>query len=55
MQKDVDALLKVVERSHEWTSGSKRKLWGAGDDKEVRLTNCPRPMMWRFTLPPSSR
>ena len=31
MQKHVDALLKVVERSHEGTSG-------AGDEKEVRLT-----------------
>ena len=39
MQKHVDALLKVVERSHEGASGAKREVWGAGDEKEVRLTN----------------
>ena len=38
MQKHVDALLKVVERSHEGTSGTKREVQGAGDEKEVRLT-----------------
>lgn len=32
MQKNVDALLKVVERSH-GTSGSKRESWGADDDR----------------------
>lgn len=41
---NVDAVLKVVERSH-GTSGSKRESWGANDDKEVKLTNCLRPMM----------
>ena len=38
MQKHVDALLKVVERSHEGASGAKREARGAGDEKEVRLT-----------------
>ena len=38
MQKHVDALLKVVERSHEGTGGAKRETRGAGDDKEVKLT-----------------
>ena len=38
MQNHVDALLKVVERSHEGASGAKRGARGAGDEKEVRLT-----------------
>ena len=37
MQKHVAALLKVVEKSHEETSGIK-KVWSADDDKEVKLT-----------------
>ncbi len=45
MQRNVDAMFKVVERSHEGTSGSKRESWGAGDGKEVKLTDCLRPMM----------
>ena len=39
MQKHVDALLKVVERSHEGTGGAKREARVAGDEKEMRLTN----------------
>ena len=38
MQKHLDALLKVVKRSHEWTSGAKREARSAVDGKEVRLT-----------------
>ena len=38
MQKHVDALLKVVQRSHEGTSGAKREARGAVDEEKVRLT-----------------
>ena len=38
IQKHVDVLLKVVERSHEGTGGTKRETWGADDDKRVKLT-----------------
>ena len=38
MQKHVDALLKVVEKSHEETSGLKKGARSAGDDKDVKLT-----------------
>ena len=34
----MDALLKVVERSQEGTSGAKREARGSGDKKEMRLT-----------------
>ena len=38
MQKHVDALLRVVERSHGETSGLKKGARRAGDDKEIKLT-----------------
>ena len=55
MQKHVDALVKVVLRSHKGTSGANREAWGAVDEEELRMTKLSEAMMWRLTSLPSSR